>query len=130
VRLKVDENLPPFVARRLCSAGHDACTVADQGLGGGRDERLAAVCRAEDRVLVTLDKDFSDIRQYPPGSGPGFVVLRPEKQDRSDFASAVALLVEGLATHAVAGNLWIVERSRIRVRDRGSGRDGKGMTGS
>ncbi len=122
MRFKVDENLPPWIARRLAAAGHDACTVADQRLCGGLDERLAAVCREEGRILVTLDQDFADIRQYPPGAGPGFVVLRPDGQDRSDFEAAAALLIEGRASTAVAGNLWIVERSRIRVRDRGDDR--------
>ena len=117
---KTDENVPRFVTTRLRAAGLDVLSVAEQQLEGAPDSQLAAVCRDEGRVLITLDLDFSDIRQYPPGSGPGMVVLRPRTQDRDDIAHAVALLVSALANDDVDGSLWIVEQTRIRVRDAGT----------
>jgi len=119
MRAKTDENLPRFVAERLQAAGHDVLSVADQQLGGATDTRLATVCHDEGRILVTLDLDFADIRQYPPGSGPGLVVMRPKSQDRADIETAVALLVGALERESVGGSLWIVEQARIRVRDPG-----------
>jgi predicted nuclease of predicted toxin-antitoxin system len=116
---KVDENLPPFIAARLRDAGHEAVTVADQALSGASDEELAPRCKSEGRILVTLDLDFADIRAYPPGSCPGFVVLRLDGQDRADFERATALLLAALQTTEVSGALWIVESDRIRVRDAG-----------
>jgi len=50
-------------------------TIHDQQLVGEPDPRIAAVCLAEQRALVTLDLDFSDIRTYPPGEFGGIVVL-------------------------------------------------------
>lgn len=64
----------------LIEQGHDALTVLDQHLGGYDDDKIAAVCSEEDRILVTIDLDFSDIRQYPPGSNPGIWILRPLTQ--------------------------------------------------
>lgn len=79
---KVDENLPEDVAAALREAGHEAATVASQGLAGVEDARLTEVLRQEARVLVTLDVDFGDIRTYPPEEHPGIVVLRVAKQDK------------------------------------------------
>lgn len=120
MQFKVDENLPPFIAARLRDAGHDAVTVADQALSGTKDEQLAPLCTAEDRILVTLDLDFADIRAYPPGTSPGIVVFRLDRQDRADFEQAAVLLVAALETNPVNGALWILERDRVRVREAGS----------
>jgi DNA-binding PucR family transcriptional regulator len=59
MKLKVDENLPIEVAEALRQAEHDALTVQEQRLTGRPDAELADVCRAEGRMLVTLDTDFS-----------------------------------------------------------------------
>jgi predicted nuclease of predicted toxin-antitoxin system len=61
-------------------AGHDAKTVNDQQLKGATDPALIKVCNAEDRVLVTLDTDFSDIRAYPPEEYSGIIILRVANQ--------------------------------------------------
>jgi predicted nucleic acid-binding protein len=37
-------------------------TIFDQEMVGQPDLQVASVCRAEERALVTLDLDFSDIR--------------------------------------------------------------------
>lgn len=62
MRFKVDENLPIDVAEILRANNHDAMTIFDQEMVGQPDLKVASVCRAEERALVTLDLDFSDIR--------------------------------------------------------------------
>ena len=54
-RFKLDENLPAAVKAVLIEQGHDALTVVDQHLGGYDDDKIAAVCSEEDRILVTID---------------------------------------------------------------------------
>lgn len=76
MRFKTDENLPLEAAGLLRQAGRDAATILEQQMGGDPDENVASACRREDRVLVTLDLDFADLRTYPPESHPGVVVLR------------------------------------------------------
>ena len=82
MRFKTDENLPLEAAQLLRRAGHDAITILDQQMGGDPDENVASACRREDRVLITLDLDFADLRTYPPESHPGVVVLRLRRQDK------------------------------------------------
>ncbi len=53
MRFKVDENLPVEVAELLRGAGHDAATVADQGVGGALDPDLATLIRGESRALFS-----------------------------------------------------------------------------
>ncbi|MHB1928507.1 MAG: DUF5615 family PIN-like protein [Acidimicrobiales bacterium] len=76
MRFKLDENLPYRAARMFVEAGHEADTVYDEDLAGQPDEVVLAAAISEDRVLVTLDLDFSDLRAYPIGTHCGIVVLR------------------------------------------------------
>ena len=116
MRFKLDENLPVDLAELFREAGHDAVTVLDQGLGGARDPDLALVCRREGRVIVTLDTDFADIRTYPPSAYHGIVVLRLGSQVRDHVLATATRLLQVLSGADISGQLWIVEESRIRVR--------------
>ena len=117
MRFKTDENLPIEVAELISSSGHDALTVEDQGIGGLPDLEIAAVCDSENRILVTLDTDFSDIRLYPPGSHPGIIVFRISRQDKISILSVTRRLLQSLTDHDPRGALWIVDDRRIRVRE-------------
>jgi predicted nuclease of predicted toxin-antitoxin system len=77
VRLLLDENLSPAHAARLRKAGHDAAAVLDVGLGGAADEVVRQFALREQRMLVTIDADFSHILRYPPENTPGVIRLRP-----------------------------------------------------
>ena len=114
---KLDENLPVEVAELLVQAGHTATTVIDEGLGGRPDADVATVAQREQRVVVTLDVGFADVRTYPPRQHAGLIVLRLRRQDKASVLAAVSRLVPALAAEALVGRLWIVEETRIRARD-------------
>jgi len=80
MNFKTDENLPLEVVDLLRREGHDVLSVVDEQLAGHSDKDVAAVCQAEQRALLTLDLDFSDIRGYPPEDYFGIVVVRPSLQ--------------------------------------------------
>jgi predicted nuclease of predicted toxin-antitoxin system len=90
MKVKVDENLPREVADLFRDAGHDAITVGDESLGRKPDTAIALLVRREERVLVTLDLDFSDIRTYPPDHYAGLVVLRLDHQDKPHVLQVTA----------------------------------------
>ena len=116
LRFKIDENVPAEAALVLRAAGHDSLTVADQRLGGSSDEVISTVCMSEARAMITLDLDFADIRRHPPESLPGIIVLRLVTQDRARVLEAVRMILPRLQTEPLAGTLWIVEETAVRVR--------------
>lgn len=116
MRFKFDENLPTEMASLFEVAGHDSVTVFDQRMNGAADPDLAAACLLESRVIVTLDMDFTDIRVYPPQSYSGIVVIRPSRQSRDHLLEIGSTLL-GELTDSMPGQLWIVEESRIRIRE-------------
>ena len=86
MKFKVDENLPSEYASILRGAGFEADAVSDEELSGAGDSVLSERCRAEDRVLMTLDLDFANVQAYPPKSHPGIVLFRSNSQDRPTLA--------------------------------------------
>ena len=116
MKFKIDENLPVEVAELLQIAGYEATTVDQEALSGQPDGRIAEVCLAEGRVLVTLDLDFSDVRVYPPDRYPGFMVLRVLRQDKPHVLDVFSQAIALLQTETVEQRLWIIEETRVRIR--------------
>ena len=71
MRLKLDENLSRHLKPILAGLGHDVLTAADENLLSRPDTVIAAAAFKEERILLTLDIEFADLRKYPPGTHPG-----------------------------------------------------------
>jgi predicted nuclease of predicted toxin-antitoxin system len=116
-KFKIDENLPAEAAEVLRQSGHDAITVLEQGIGGSVDSSIAKVCQTEQRALITLDKDFADIRAYPPSEYNGLIVMRIPRQDKPSVLALVERLLPMLDQETLMQRLWIVEEQRVRIRE-------------
>ena len=93
----------------------EASTVLDEQLCASSDETIFKVCKNNGYCLATLDKDFSNILNFPPESGAGIVVFRlPNKPGIRDITILVHSFLHAVKGHSLAGKLWIVEKSRIR----------------
>ncbi|HVE70129.1 MAG TPA: DUF5615 family PIN-like protein [Thermoanaerobaculia bacterium] len=116
MKFKVDENLPGELSELLREAGWDSLTVEDERLSGEPDSRLAAICISEERILVTFDRGFSNIRSFPPATSPGMVVFRLKSQDKRHVLAVAAHLVDMLRARELRNELWIVHENRVRIR--------------
>jgi len=116
VRFKLDENLPRDAESLLRGAGHDVRTVLVEHLGGNPDSRIFDAVKAEDRVLVTLDLDFADIRRYPPATHSGIWVLRPHTQSVDSVLSLLKGALTVLESETLRGRLWLIEPGQVRIR--------------
>jgi len=116
VLLKTDENLPEELAALFRESGFDCLTAIGQGLAAQPDGVVSAVCREEGRILVTLDVGFANIRAYPPGDWPGFIVFRLAVQDTPHLLAVAERLVRALREQTPENELWIVEETTIRRR--------------
>jgi predicted nuclease of predicted toxin-antitoxin system len=90
-------------------------TVEEQALSSVTDATLIEVCRAEDRAVISFDKDFTDTVRFPPARYRGIVVLRlPEPMTLGMIESALIRVADLAEKRSVIGRLWIVSISRIR----------------
>jgi predicted nuclease of predicted toxin-antitoxin system len=116
LRIKLDENLRQTAVELLAAAGHDVSTVALQGMTSSTDQQVFAACSAERRILVTLDLDFANPAHFPPATSAGIAVCRIRGSNRKATTLAcMRQLIGALASTTIAGQLWIVETTRVRV---------------
>jgi predicted nuclease of predicted toxin-antitoxin system len=116
MRFKIDENLPIEIAELLINAGHNAKTANEQQLQGVRDPILIDVCKSENRVLITLDTDFSDIRAYPPQEFSGIIVLRIGSQAKQHVIKVFQSIIPLIQREPINQHLWVVEETKVRIR--------------
>ncbi|MHB1033559.1 MAG: DUF5615 family PIN-like protein [Pirellulales bacterium] len=116
MRFKIDENLHAEVADVLRAHGHDAQTVFDEGLRGHSDAEIAAAACREERVVLTLDLDFGNIREYPPDQYRGLIVLRVADQSRRHVLHVMDRVIAVLNSAPLDRHLWVVSEGGIRIR--------------
>ena len=116
MKFKLDENFGRRTADLFVHAGHAIETVVEEGLGGASDRAVFEACRAEDRCLVSLDLDFSDVTRFPPHDSGGIAVIRCPRNPTPDQLNVmISRFLSALSTNEIVGRLWIIELTRIRV---------------
>lgn len=116
MKVKLDEHLPRSLAAHPREFGVDADTVIDEGLAGHADSDVLRAAASEDRMVLTLDRGFGDIRAYPPGSHPGIVVLGTDDQSAPAVTAAFVELVRHHDLKDLAGAVTVVHRGLLRIR--------------
>jgi predicted nuclease of predicted toxin-antitoxin system len=115
LRVKLDENLPESCRAVLAEFDCDTATVREEGLAGSEDAVVIAAVRAEQRMLLTLDRGFGDIRAYPPGSHSGIVVLRLHDQRTEFVVGALRVFLNDHRLDDLRGCVVVVQRGVVRI---------------
>ncbi|HQU42631.1 MAG TPA: DUF5615 family PIN-like protein [Pirellulales bacterium] len=111
----LDENMPTKLAKMLRAKGHDVRRVQDEGLSGEKDPSILETATAEGRILLlTLDTDFADVRNFPLGSHAGIVVFCLKDQDWPGLEGPATRLLVNKEFARLQGGLAIVEEGRVR----------------
>ena len=116
MRFKLDENLPVELVTDLRDLGHDADTVADEGLRGAADPAVVDAASAADRILFTLDKGIANLQRYPIHQHAGAVLFRLDTSGRGAVIAFVRERLHSVLEMHLAGRLTVVGPSAIRFR--------------
>jgi predicted nuclease of predicted toxin-antitoxin system len=113
LRILANENVPGEAINALRRLGHDVVWTRIHA-PGSPDEAVLAQAQAEDRIVVTFDKDFGELafRRGLPSSS-GIILFRVTTQSP---AYTVALIVAALQSRSEwSGYFSVVENDRIRM---------------
>jgi len=116
MKLKLDENLSRHLKPTLTALGHDTLTAADQNLLSHSDTEIARAANREERMLLTLDVEFADLRKYQPGSHPGIILFRPFSLSPLSVNRFVADFVRHTDLSRLAACVAVVDPAHVRVR--------------
>jgi predicted nuclease of predicted toxin-antitoxin system len=117
VRFLLDADMARSNATALRDLGHDVSDVRDIGLGSASDDEIFERAQAEQRIIVTADLDFADVRAYPPGTHAGVIVLRlPDHFRTAEVNRILETAIQNLEQVDVGRALVVVEANTIRIR--------------
>lgn len=116
MKFKLDENFGKRTQQLFRMGGHDVQTVREERLQGSPDQSIFDHCCHEQRCLVTLDLDFSDVIRFPPNQTAGIAVIRvPQNPSLPLLESLIRQFLLALNSASINRQLWIIEIGRIRV---------------
>jgi len=115
MKIKLDENLPLRLATQLKGLGHDVHTVHEERLIGHEDREIWEAAQEESRFLITQDLDFSDLRQFAPGSHHGIRLVRLHSPNRRNLVGRVVELFRKESVSEWGGCFVVATERKIRV---------------
>jgi predicted nuclease of predicted toxin-antitoxin system len=116
MRLKLDENLSHHLKPVLAGLGHEVLTAADEDLLSRPDTEIARAPKDEQRMLMTLDVEFADLRKYPPGSHPGVILFRPLSLSPLSVNDFIIDFIRRTDLEKLAACVAVVDPVHVRVR--------------
>ena len=116
MKIKLDENLPERLTPELVALGHDVDTVRAEHLTGQPDNDVWQATQLVERFLITQDLDFSDVRQYTPGTHGGLLLVRLARPGRAALVARVTLLFATEPVDQWTGCLVVATDHKVRVK--------------
>lgn len=114
MRLLADECCEAALVDALRAAGHDVL-FAVESLRGEPDDEVLSRAFAEDRVLITEDKDFGELVYRLRIPAHALILLRFGVSDRALKISRLLELLDSRAQN-LSGTFVVLESDKIRIR--------------
>ncbi len=111
-----DANIFAPMVHGLRQMGHDVYDIKEQGLGTLPDSEIFSLAQDTKRILVTMDKDFTNILLYPPGEHEGIIVARLSRLKIESGTATFLNAIKSLGEDEIRGNIVIIDYQRTRVR--------------
>ena len=106
MKIKLGENLPARLAPLLKSMGHQVDT----------DVWIAA--QKEGRFLIKQDLDFSDTRQFQPGTHPGMLLVRLREPGANALLQHIGRAFQDNPSESWAGCFVVLTEHKLQVKRR------------
>ncbi len=111
-----NENLYEPIIEYIRKCSHDVLSIRDAGLSGISDDRVYQKACRENRIIITMDKDFSRILRFPPEKCGGIIVVKIYKRTVDETLSIFRNYFESLQEKDIMKNLVIISPEGVRIR--------------
>jgi predicted nuclease of predicted toxin-antitoxin system len=114
--LLLDHCVPRRYQRILREWGYVCTLVTDYIAADATDLEVIALAQKLDAVLVTIDLDFANILNYPPGNYNGIIVIRHNAGDEAELDKTLWQALTDLYQDELRGTLIVIAPYRYRLR--------------
>ncbi len=109
MKFLADVNIPQSVIANLVSQGHDVVDMKNIDLTA-KDTEIIKLAQHENRIILTLDKDFISLVQFPKYQ-TACIVIRLRNQKPQTILSYLIQLLTNQKTEIIEKSLTIVKDS-------------------
>jgi len=111
-----NENLFEPIIDYLRDLGSDILSARDAGLSGISDNEVYQLACNEERVIITMDKDFSRMFRFPPEKCGGIIVVKIYKRTVDETLEIFKKFYRSLKEKDIRKNLVIITPENVRIR--------------
>jgi predicted nuclease of predicted toxin-antitoxin system len=115
MKLFADECIYQNTVDLLRKSGFEVITVQEAGLAGYSNGDVLTYAVSNGCVFLTRDKDFSDIRVYPPTSFMGIIVIKISPENQEAVHATLCEFLSGKTSDELNATLTIVGRQKYRT---------------
>jgi len=114
LKFLVDVGVGRVAEEWMCSEGYNVLTVREID-PRMQDIDILSLAVIEQRILVTMDKDFGELVYHSGQAHAGVLLLRMEEATGAEKRTAIQQI---LATHAdkLVGHFCVYQNQRLRLR--------------
>ena len=117
LRFLIDEDCPLSLEKLLNSKGFDTIHVKTSGLSGTKDPELFKIAQQEQRIIISRDLGWANIKNYPPNSHCGLVILRlPFEAIAVEICQVLEQFIDRVDISEIACATVIVDKNKFRIR--------------
>ena len=116
MKIFANENLFDPIIEYLKTLGHDVLSIRESGLSGISDDEVYQRACKENRVIVTMDKDFSRIFRFPPEKCGGIIVVKIYKRTVDETQALFKKYYHSIMEKDIVKNLIIITPEGLRIK--------------
>ncbi|MBI3293055.1 MAG: DUF5615 family PIN-like protein [Elusimicrobia bacterium] len=113
----VDENVAHSTVQFLRLLGHDVLDVKEEHWFGLPDDKLVRIARREQRIILTLDKDFGNILVFPPKQAVGVLLIDLRNPHPTAVNSLLKSFLKGKNDAFFRHKLFLLNEWQVRIRE-------------
>lgn len=106
----------PQAVGHLQAAGHDAVHAFSLGMASAPDAVILEKARAEGRVVITADLDYSWLIAVQKADSPGLILFRGGSFSDREMLALLDRVLAQAAELDIEHAITVVDRNRIRRR--------------
>ena len=115
MRFLADECVWQITIEFLQHEGHQVIRAFDVGLRETDDQIILDYAVSENCILITRDKDFSNILIYPPSSHLGLIVLKIKPETIVNVHDVLKVALSDFTQESIRKTLIIVDHKKFRL---------------
>ena len=100
----------------LRSKGYDVIHLSEQGLQRMTDKDIYQKATLEERIILTIDLDFSNIVAFSKGKLPSVIIFRLSNESGENVINHLSPIIERHFNELTDGTIISVEDKKVRLR--------------